>query len=161
MASLSTAGPQRLWSGMRVGEGDTRLGQRRAEPDEQQGAALSREGRLLCWAAQSCPSPCDPTDCSPPGSSVRGSLRARILQWVAMPSSRGSSRVATGMSWSPLSDQKGVKPTVEFGERTRLQADSLPVEPQGKPKNSLSYPNHCLPSSLKYFELQDAPVIAS
>ena len=30
-----------------------------------------------------------------------------------------SSRVATGMSWSPLSDQNGVKPTVEFGERTR------------------------------------------
>ena len=30
-----------------------------------------------------------------------------------------SSRVATGISWSPLSDQKGVKPTVEFGERTR------------------------------------------
>ena len=47
------------------GEGDTRLGQRRAEPDEQQGAPLSRDGRLLRWAAQSCPSPCDPTDCSP------------------------------------------------------------------------------------------------
>ena len=30
-----------------------------------------------------------------------------------------SSRLATGMSWSPLSDQKGVKPTVEFGERTQ------------------------------------------
>ena len=30
-----------------------------------------------------------------------------------------SSRIATGMSWSPLSDQKGFKPNVEFGERTR------------------------------------------
>ena len=30
-----------------------------------------------------------------------------------------SSRIATGKSWSPLSDQKGFKPTVEFGERTR------------------------------------------
>ena len=30
-----------------------------------------------------------------------------------------SSRVATGMSWSPLSDQKGVKPPVDFGERNR------------------------------------------
>ena len=30
-----------------------------------------------------------------------------------------SSRVATGISWSPLSGLKGVKPPVEFGERTR------------------------------------------
>ena len=34
----------------------------------------------------------DPMDCSPPGSSVRGILQARILEWVAMPSSRGSSQ---------------------------------------------------------------------
>ena len=33
----------------------------------------------------------DPMDCSPPGSSVHGILQARILEWVAMPSSRGSS----------------------------------------------------------------------
>ena len=36
--------------------------------------------------------PCDPTDCSPPGSSVHGVLQARILEWVVMPSSRGSSQ---------------------------------------------------------------------
>ena len=35
---------------------------------------------------------CDPVDCSLPGSSVHGILQARILQRVAMPSSRGSSR---------------------------------------------------------------------
>ena len=35
---------------------------------------------------------CDPMDCSPPGSSVHGILQARILEWVAMPSSRGSSQ---------------------------------------------------------------------
>ena len=34
---------------------------------------------------------CDPTGCSPPGSSVHGILQARILEWVVMPSSRGSS----------------------------------------------------------------------
>jgi len=34
---------------------------------------------------------CDPMDCSPSGSSVHGILQARILEWVAMPSSRGSS----------------------------------------------------------------------
>ena len=42
--------------------------------------------------AQSCPTLCNPVDCSPPGSSVGGILQARILEWVAMPSSRGSSQ---------------------------------------------------------------------
>ena len=41
---------------------------------------------------QSCPTLCDPMDCmDPPGSSVHGVLQARILEWVAMPSSRGPS----------------------------------------------------------------------
>ena len=34
---------------------------------------------------------CDPMDCSPPGSLVHGILQARILVWIAMPSSRASS----------------------------------------------------------------------
>ena len=42
--------------------------------------------------AQSCPAVWDTMDCSPPGSPVHGILQARILEWVAMPSSRGSSR---------------------------------------------------------------------
>ena len=42
---------------------------------------------------QSCPTLCDPMDCSLLGSSVHGILQARILRWVAMPSSRGSSQV--------------------------------------------------------------------
>ena len=42
--------------------------------------------------AQSCLTLCDPMDCSPPGSSVHGVLQARILEWVAKPSSRRSSR---------------------------------------------------------------------
>ena len=37
--------------------------------------------------------PCEPVDCSPPGSSVHGILQARILEWVAISSSRGSSRL--------------------------------------------------------------------
>ena len=41
--------------------------------------------------AQSCLTLCDPKDCSLPGSSVHGILQARILEWVAMPSSWGSS----------------------------------------------------------------------
>ena len=41
--------------------------------------------------AQSCPTLCDHVGWSPPGSSVHGILQARVLEWVAMPSSRGSS----------------------------------------------------------------------
>ena len=39
----------------------------------------------------SCPTLCNPMDCSPPGSFVHGIHQARTLEWVAMPSSRGSS----------------------------------------------------------------------
>ena len=34
--------------------------------------------------AQSCPTPSDPMDCSPPGSSVDGIFQARVLEWVAI-----------------------------------------------------------------------------
>ena len=34
--------------------------------------------------AESCPTLCDPMDCSPPGSSVHGIFQARVLEWVAI-----------------------------------------------------------------------------
>ena len=48
---------------------------------------------LLCWVlfAQSCLALCDFMNCSLPGSSVHGILQARILEWIAIPFSRGSS----------------------------------------------------------------------
>ena len=51
--------------------------------------------------AQSCLPLCDPMDCSPPGSSVHGIFQARILEWVAISYSRGSSqpRYWTCISW--------------------------------------------------------------
>ena len=58
---------------------------------------------------------CDPMDCSPPGSSAHGILQARILEWVAIPFSRGSS-------------QPRVEP-----RSPEFQADSLLSEPPGKP----------------------------
>ena len=42
--------------------------------------------------AQSCPTLCNPMDCSLPGSSVHGIFQARILEWVAISFSRGSSQ---------------------------------------------------------------------
>ena len=51
-------------------------------------------GIMLCRSlvAQSCPTLCDPVDCSPPGSSVPGILQARMLERVAISFPRGSSR---------------------------------------------------------------------
>ena len=45
----------------------------------------------LLLVAQSCPILCYPMDCSLSGSSVHGILQARILEWVAIPFSRGPS----------------------------------------------------------------------
>jgi len=42
--------------------------------------------------AQSCLTLCNPVNCSLPGSSVHGILQARVLEWVAISFSRGSSR---------------------------------------------------------------------
>ena len=47
--------------------------------------------KVKVLVTQSCPTLCDPMDCSLPGSSVPGILQARILQWVAIPFSGGSS----------------------------------------------------------------------
>ena len=47
---------------------------------------------LCAKSLQSCLTLCDPMDCSTPGSSVLRIIQARILEWVAMPSFRGSSR---------------------------------------------------------------------
>ena len=52
--------------------------------------------------AQSCPTICDPMDCSLPGSSVHGILQARILEWVAVPFSRGSSQPRDQMKVSRI-----------------------------------------------------------
>ena len=49
---------------------------------------LARESEV----AQSCPTLCNPMDCSLPGSSVHGIFQARILEWVAISLSRGSSQ---------------------------------------------------------------------
>ena len=53
-----------------------------------------------CSVAQLCPTFYDPMNCNPPGSSVHRILQAEILEWLSMPSSRGSSwsRDQTGVS---------------------------------------------------------------
>ena len=58
---------------------------------------------------------------SPPGSFIYGILQARVLEWVAIPFSRGSSQ-----------------PGIKLGSPT-LKADSLPSEPLGKPLKVCQY----------------------
>ena len=57
--------------------------------------------------AQSCPTFCDPMDCSPPDSSIHGILQARILEWVAISFSRDSS-------------QPGIEPTSPAMQETQV-----------------------------------------
>ena len=53
--------------------------------------AILSTSDIHCWdplkseSAQSCPTLCNPTDCSLPGSSFHGIFQARILEWVAFP----------------------------------------------------------------------------
>ena len=68
--------------------------------------------------AQSCLTLCDPMDCSLPGSSIDGMFQARILEWVAIFFSRGS-------SWPRDRTQSPA-----------LQADSLPSEARNHHPNN-------------------------
>ena len=54
--------------------------------------SLQCQRMLKVLVTQLCPTPCDPMDCSPPGSSVHEIFQARILEWVAISFSRGSSQ---------------------------------------------------------------------
>ena len=54
--------------------------------------------KVKALVSQLCPTLCDPMDCSPPGSSVHEILQASILEWVAIPFSRGSSQ-PRGRTW--------------------------------------------------------------
>ena len=76
-------------------------------------ADLSPMGKVKVLVAQLCPTLCDPMDCSP-----LGILQARILGWVAIPVSRGSSQPR---GWTQFSC---------------MQVDSLPAELPGKSKNT-------------------------
>ena len=69
--------------------------------------------------AQSCLTLCDPMDCSPPSFSVHGIFQARILEWVAISSSRGFSRLRDGTGVSCIS--------------CSLAVDSLSLRYLGKP----------------------------
>ena len=63
---------------------------------------------LLSWSevAQSCPTLCDPIDCSLPGSSVHGIFQAIVLEWIAISFSTGSSQSRTRTRVSRIEDRR-------------------------------------------------------
>ena len=73
---------------------------------------------MCAKSLQSCLTLCDPMDQSQPGSSAHGILQARILEWVPMPSRRGSSlpRNWTCISYVYLHWQTGSLPLVKPGK---------------------------------------------
>ena len=73
---------------------------------------------------QSCPTLCDPVDCSPPGSSVHGSLQARILEWVAIPFSRGIF-LTLGLNLDLLHCRQILLPSEPPGKPVTLYAFSI------------------------------------
>ena len=93
------------------------------------------------WSRSVCPTLCDPVDCSPPGSSVHGIFQARVLEWIAISFSRGSSwpRDWTQVScivdrrftvWATDESQVGIKITrrniinLRYADDTTLMAES-------------------------------------
>ena len=58
---------------------------------------------FLLGTPQSCPTPWDPMDYNLPGSSVHGILQARILEWVAIPFSKGSCYNPETWDWTQVS----------------------------------------------------------
>ena len=74
---------------------DCRESSKATDPEETSGLwlclAYSCSCVSKCMCAQPCLTLCDAMDCSPPGSSVHEIFQARIQEWVAIPSSRGSS----------------------------------------------------------------------
>ena len=61
------------------------------ETQEMWGQYLGWEDLLESEVAESCPTLCDPMDCSPPGSSVHGVFQAIVLEWIPFSFSRGYS----------------------------------------------------------------------
>ena len=73
-----------------LGQGTTRLVQNWERSTSRLYAVTLLESKSE--VAQSCPTLCEPMDCSPPCSSVHGVFQVRVLEWVAISFSRGSSR---------------------------------------------------------------------
>ena len=110
------------------GEGQKKQEKLQAWPQDFPGSSALPRTSLDVWMAGACAwmcavtsvvSDCDPMGQSQPGSSAHGILQARILEWVPMPSPRGSS---LPRNWTCISSVY-----------LHWQTDSLPLAKPGKP----------------------------
>ena len=84
---------------------------------------ISADGCVHTKSLPWCLMLCNAMDCSPPGSSVHGILQAKILEWVAMPSSRGSSQP------NRRQEEKGTTEDEMVGWRHRLNGHEFEQAP--------------------------------
>ena len=75
--------------------------------------------------AQSCPTLCDPMDCSLPGFSVHGIFQARIREWVVISFSRGSSQLRDQTQVSPIAGRCFTLWTTREAPNEKLVANSF------------------------------------
>ena len=76
---------------------------------------------------QSCLTLCDPMDCSQPGSSVHGILQARILEWVAISFSRGSSQPRGWTQVSCIADRRFILWATKQGDNIQPWCTPFPI----------------------------------
>ena len=90
--------------------------------------------------AQSCLTLCDPMDWGLPGSSVHGILQARILEWVAVPFSRGSSQPRDQTQVSHITGRfpfsRGSSQPRDWTQVSGIAGGFLLSESPGKPMNT-------------------------
>ena len=98
--------------------------------------------------AQSCPTPCDPVDQSPPGSSVHGILQARVLEWGAISFSNawkywGWLKISEGRLFQAEGEASGrhtkgtgKRPVCSWEQSVRSSAVDVRVQP-GRAKQGL------------------------
>ena len=108
---------------------------------------------LMFYAAaaksrQSCPTLCDPIDCSPPGSTVPGILQARTLEWVAI-------FFSSGWKWKV----KWSRSVVSNSLRPHGLQPSRLLHPWDFPSKSTGVGCHCLLCTFCYVWKQNTPHI--
>ena len=106
--------PWQAWSNIsseRLSRWSNQKNNESADSSACKGKMLPNTDQRYACLSRSCPTLCDPMDCSLPGSSVRGIFQARILEWGAI-------------SFSRWSSNPGIEPT--------SLVSPLPLAPPGK-----------------------------
>ena len=123
----------------------------RTDMEQQTGTKLGKEydKAVFCHPAyltsvqsiQLCPTLCNPMDCSPPDSSVYGIFQVRILEWISIFFSRGSSwfRDETHISWVSCTGRRILLPLAPSMWNARLDETQAGIKTDRRNINNLRY----------------------